>query len=159
MTDPLSVHVLLKALLSGLLIYAAIQDLTRLRIPNALSLCVFALFPAYVMSVPGGFPWVSALLIASSLLVLGVIGFSQGWVGGGDVKLLSATALWAGPDRLLEFLFITALAGGVLALALVAYTRLVGFWTDAAPHAGKLPYGVAIAVGGIAALTIIPALG
>jgi len=60
---------------------------------------------------------------------------------------------------LLEFLFITALAGGVLALALVAYTRLVGFWTDAAPHAGKLPYGVAIAVGGIAALTIIPALG
>jgi prepilin peptidase CpaA len=156
MTDPLSVHVLLKALLSGLLVYAAIQDLTRLRIPNALSLCVLALFPAYALSAPGEFPWIMALVIAAGLLVLGIIGFSQGWIGGGDVKLLSATALWAGPDRLFDFLFITALAGGVMAVALIVYARLVDLGM-ATPNGGKLPYGVAIAAGGIAVMTMNPA--
>ncbi|MBT6095451.1 MAG: pilus assembly protein CpaA [Rhodospirillaceae bacterium] len=155
-TDPISVQALLKVILVGLLIWAAWQDLTRLKIPNTISLAVLGLFPLYAWTVPGEFPWLLAGLIAAVLLVLGIIAFSRGLIGGGDVKLLAATALWAGPAQVLDFLFITAIAGGVLGLLALASARMAGIGIGALGD-GKLPYGVAIAVGGIAALTILPA--
>ena len=63
-------------------------------------------------------------------------------LGGGDVKLLAAAALWTGSAALLPFLMATALAGGLLAALFLAFARREG-----KPVA--LPYGVAIAAGGI----------
>lgn len=156
MFDPTSVHLLLKAILAGLLAWAAWQDLTRLRIPNAASLAIAALFPAFAYSAPTAFPWMMALVIGAGMLALGVIAFNTGWIGGGDAKLLAATALWAGPERLLDFLFVTAIAGGALGVLALVSARLVGVSIGALGD-GKLPYGVAIAAGGIAAIAVFPA--
>ena len=88
-------------------------------------------------------------------------------------KLLAALSLWAGPDQFVQFLLVTALTGGALSLLTLWYRRwdfvvqahlaALGMATTGHPAAGAdapaggaaarsstLPYGVAIAVGGIA---------
>jgi prepilin peptidase CpaA len=90
-------------------------------------------------------------------------------LGAGDVKLAAAIGTWLGPAGMLEASVLAALAGGVLALLVLARRRRVAalatgvaFWA-AALQRGQLtkplvndktdllPYGVALAVG--AALT------
>jgi prepilin peptidase CpaA len=63
-------------------------------------------------------------------------------LGGGDVKLLAASALWTGSAALLPFLTATALAGGLLAAVFLVFARRGG-------RRVALPYGVAIAAGGL----------
>ncbi len=141
---------------AGLLVYAAVEDVRRLIIPNTLSAAVGALFPAYALSAAGPVDWLGALAVGAGALAVGFLLFARGFIGGGDAKLLAATALWAGPPLLLTFLLVTSMAGGAVALAMLAYYRLrrrVVASGDAAlerPAAKfELPYGVAIAVGGL----------
>ena len=68
-------------------------------------------------------------------------------LGGGDVKLLAAGALWLGAAALGPFLLATVLAGGVLAVAFLLAGLLRRRAAGAA--AASLPYGIAIAAGGI----------
>ena len=153
----------------GLVLLAAIWDVVSRRIPNLLPLIIAALYFAHA-----GFagdwaemPW--HLLCGMGVLVVGIFIFALGWMGGGDVKLLAALALWAGPDQLILLLLMTCFAGGALALIyvlpviLTRNPRISGLidWffltilKKPAPllQAGKaiglqLPYGVAIAVAG-----------
>jgi prepilin peptidase CpaA len=69
-------------------------------------------------------------------------------MGGGDVKLAAALALWFSPASTLKFLLLMSLAGGVLTLGVMAFHRLK-------QREGKpeIPYGVAIAFGGLFILT------
>ena len=62
------------------------------------------------------------------------------WMGGGDVKLLTALALWIEPEWFLRLLIVMALVGGVL-------TIVMGAWHIARRQRDRLaiPYGVAIA--------------
>ncbi len=68
-------------------------------------------------------------------------------MGGGDVKLAAALALWFSPISTVKFLVWMSLAGGVLTIGVVAVHRARG-------RTGRpeIPYGVAIAVGGLAIL-------
>lgn len=152
-----SAHGLPLAIFVGLLAWAGYSDATRLRIPNTVSLALAGLFPAYAYLVPGGFPWLLAAIIAMALLVLGIIAFAHGLIGGGDAKMLSAVALWAGPEHVLDFLMITALAGGVLGVAALISARFAGLGGTVL-SGGKLPYGVAIAAGGLMAVVVAPSL-
>ena len=95
--------------------------------------------------------------------------FQVGWMGGGDVKLLGALALGLSVTQLIQLVMITGLAGGLLALAHLMLRRLprprrspsgssfvrrvyaVERWRNIR-HA-PLPYGVAIACGGILVLS------
>jgi prepilin peptidase CpaA len=65
-------------------------------------------------------------------------------MGGGDVKLLTALALWIQPAWFLKLLVGMALIGGVL-------TLLMGAWHVARRRKNKLaiPYGVAISAAGL----------
>jgi len=65
-------------------------------------------------------------------------------MGGGDVKLLTALALWIAPMPFLKLLVIMALAGGVL-------TIVMGAWHLMRRQRDRIaiPYGVAIAFGGL----------
>jgi prepilin peptidase CpaA len=82
----------------------------------------------------------------------------MGWLGGGDAKLLAAASLWVGPAGAAPFVVFTALAGGALALALMA-ARTVAAPPEKGPEwlrraltpKGDIPYGVAIAAGALAA--------
>jgi prepilin peptidase CpaA len=70
--------------------------------------------------------------------------FALKWMGGGDVKLLTALALWIEPEWFLKLLVMMALVGGVLTIAL-------GAWHVMRRQSDKLaiPYGVAIAIAGL----------
>jgi prepilin peptidase CpaA len=68
-------------------------------------------------------------------------------MGGGDVKLAAALALWFPPVSTLRFLVIMSIAGGLLTLVVLLVHRLRK--KEGRP---EVPYGVAIAIGGLAIL-------
>jgi prepilin peptidase CpaA len=68
-------------------------------------------------------------------------------MGGGDVKLAAALALWFPPGVTVKFLVLMSIAGGVLTLAVLGLHRLKE--REGRP---EIPYGVAIAFGGLAIL-------
>jgi prepilin peptidase CpaA len=152
-------HVACLALLAALLVGAAAQDLRTMHIANGFSLAIVGLFAVWAASdVAWGGASLAALgtAVACSVAVFaaGAAAFAVGGVGGGDVKLLAAVSLFAGPPRLLDFLVVTAIAGGVIGVAMLAGAPMgrtavaaAGPWRERL-RAG-LPYGPAIAVGGV----------
>lgn len=101
------------------------------------------------------------VLIAGLACAMTAAMFSFGWMGGGDVKLSGAVFLWAGPHATWAVLCVISLAGLPLALLMLALRRL--------PHASPrqtspvlqcfevergVPYGVALACGGIWAIFV-----
>ncbi len=151
--------VLLIQALAALLVWAAISDLRRFVIPNRVSLSIALLYPAYVLSAPQPVDWPVALAIAVATFLAGAFAFSRGWFGGGDVKLLAAASLWAGPVLLPTLLFVTGVTGGLLgivALAKPCLARITSGWRVTAPASSpacvpsrtNIPYGVAISAGG-----------
>jgi prepilin peptidase CpaA len=130
-------------------LYAAFCDAASFRIPNLASVVI-------VLTSPVAVDWIRALLVAGLVFLAGLALFARGLVGGGDVKFLAATVLWAGAPLLLPQLLVTGLAGGVLALGAVVLQRMRRFRTEgvtgvvasgAIDTSQKIPYGVAIAAG------------
>lgn len=106
--------VVLLAVFFGLLVIAAIKDVRTMTIPNSISLVMVALYPGFVAV--AGIDWLDGLLAGAVVFAVGLVLFALGWLGGGDVKLLAATSLWAGTGLLLPALFVTAIAGGALCI-------------------------------------------
>src|SRR5579885_2254518 len=148
---------ILLALFLGLLAWAALSDGIRFRIPNAASLGVALLYPAHVAVSQAAVDWIGGLLLAALLFLLGLGLFARGLVGGGDVKLLSASALWAGPHLILPFVIVMGLTGGLRAVAVGFSQRLRRSKAAAtadipesvleADIVERVPYGIAIAAG------------
>ena len=146
------------AVFVGLLIAAALNDLCVYRIPNWIVVVIVALYPVFVFSTELPIDWLYALAGAVGAFAIGFALFSFGFMGGGDVKLISATSLWAGPTHIVEFLLVTAIVGGLMSIIMVTPARLAlasAFDTFGLHRpreillANVLPYGVAIAVGGV----------
>jgi len=145
--------------LAGLLIAAAWQDLRTLHIGNALSAAVAALFGVWsVIGMMSDTYTVVAfglsVACAASLFVLGAVAFAAGVLGGGDVKLLAAVGLFAGPALIVDLLLVTALSGGLLGVAALAGVPIGGISSPGEASLrgrlrGRLPYGPAIAAGGL----------
>ncbi len=146
---------LLALLAIGLFAAAAAEDMARRRIANRLVLGIAALAVLRIgLGLAAGAAVTPLWDLAAALAVFGggVAAFHFGLFGGGDAKLLAAGALWTGAGSVGAFLFATALAGGVLALGFLVWTaRARGRGGEAQNPA--LPYGVAIAAGGILATT------
>jgi prepilin peptidase CpaA len=169
MFGPASVHLLVMALFFGLLAVAVLTDVKTLRIPNRLCLAVVAIYPAHVLASPIPVDWPGALMLAAAVFVVGLASFAAGWVGGGDVKLMAATALWAGSASFIAFLLATSVVGGVIAVLMLSQVRFVvaqiaetaGFCEIRDVVLGRsIPYGVAIAAGGwVVGVRLIPASG
>jgi prepilin peptidase CpaA len=140
---------LLLALLALLLLVAAVVDVRTFTISNRLNAVVALLAPVYWWSI--GLPlWPAAAIqvgISVAVFVLLAGAFYAGMMGGGDVKLAAALALWFSPPSTLKFLVLMSIAGGVLTLVVLAVHRL-------RKKAGRpeIPYGVAIAFGGLCIL-------
>jgi prepilin peptidase CpaA len=155
MTIPVALHLLPLAGFAGLMATAALEDLRRLIIPNGLVLGLCLLWPLHLATAAttslagagGAALWAAAVLIAGAVL------FSRGLIGGGDVKLLAAASLWAGPAGTPTLLVLTGLLGGVLCLLLMTP---VGAFVAATRGAKPIlvPYGVAIATAAL--LVTIP---
>ena len=145
---------------AGLMTAAAVEDIRRLVIPNAIvtGLCVLwplQLASASTISLNGS---IGAALCAAAVFAAGALLFSRGLMGGGDVKLLAAAALWAGPATTPALLVVTAVLGGILAVALLSPLVLRAVFAPAAAGAAlkrmPVPYGVAIA--GASLIVTIP---
>jgi prepilin peptidase CpaA len=137
---------ILLGLLALLLLAASWCDLRSRTIPNGLNAAV-ALLALPFWWAAGLALWPDAALqIAVAALVFGLFAgaFALGAMGGGDVKLVAALALWLPWQAVLMLLVLMSLAGGALTLAMVVRKRLAG-------RQGQLeiPYGVAIAFGGL----------
>ena len=142
---------LLELLLSGLAIVvftaAAISDARTRRISNRLS-AGLALLGAGAASA------VADLAVAIVVFGLGAIAFRFRVLGGGDVKLLAASALWLGLGEIGAFLLATAFAGGLLAMIFLGWQLLrPGPRLTSKPP--SLPYAIAIAAGGIMTTAIV----
>lgn len=145
-------------LLVALLAAAAVQDAVELKISNALTVPVFAL--ALVAMLSAGLSpdlWENFAVFAAVLLG-GTFLFARHMLGGGDVKLLAAVAVWADGGTALRLLVMIAMAGGILALATlflrtVVSDRIAARVKTLQPRAG-IPYGIAIAAGTLLAVAI-----
>jgi prepilin peptidase CpaA len=148
-----------------LLVAAGWQDLRTMRIANRLSIAIAGAFAVWALAgVAAGTLVVGdaalAVVCSVGLFLLGALAFAAGALGGGDVKLLAAASLFAGPSFLPEFLMIVALAGGAMAVAILAGAQIgpvapagEGPSSDRTTVRtrlrGALPYGPAIAAGGL----------
>jgi prepilin peptidase CpaA len=153
---------ILFALLPGLMAYACFSDLFTMRISNRVCLFVLALFPVTALAV-GMAPYVIGWHLLTGLAVLAVSFtlFAFGWVGGGDAKLVAASAVWFGAEQTLEYVALSCLLGGALTMAILyarSYPLPAGL--AARPWIAHLherttgiPYGIAL---GISALAMLP---
>ena len=139
----------LNLILAGLLVRACVTDLASRIISNRLNLTIALLAPIYWVAV-GLSPWPDMAIqlgLAATVFALFALAFHFGMMGGGDVKLAAALALWFSVPDTIRMIVIMSLAGGVLTLFVIWHHK----------HKGRLgrpeiPYGVAIAVGAWAIL-------
>lgn len=142
--DPLRYALL--AALAIALVTAGFTDLRSRRIANRLNATIalgaplfwwasdFALWPQVALQLG---------VALASLCILSAL-FAMRAMGGGDVKLLAALALWIAPGLFFKLVVLMALLGGVLTLVL-------GMWHlyRRRPERLSVPYGVAIALAGL----------
>jgi prepilin peptidase CpaA len=177
MLSTTAIFVVALTIFTALLLWAAVSDYRRYIIPNQVSLGALALFPVYVMSAPEPVAWVFALVMAAVFFVVGFAMYLLRAMGAGDAKLLPVVMLWVGPKDFSAFMIV--LLGGSLVLAGVigvrtaldqmrasereAATGGTAVAVSALARFGRLlaelrhvpflkiqvPYGVAIAAGGI----------
>ena len=142
----------LAAIVFSLLLLAAMEDLWRLQISDWLSGAVAAgAFLALAVDGAVVDVWQNLLLFAV-VLGFGTLLFARGWMGGGDVKLLAAAALWFDLDQGWKMLVAVAIAGGLEALAIMLLRMLP--WPASLREKlavlrrhEAMPYGLAIAAG------------
>jgi prepilin peptidase CpaA len=159
------------ALYALLLAAAAVTDVWKFKIPNWVSAALLVLFVPTALLLPLEVDWLSHVGAGLSVLAVGVVLFVRGWLGAGDVKLMTAVSLWAGFAYLAQFVFIVALAGGALALLLLVLRMLIARLPAVRAASGglvlprvlvvgeRVPYGVAIACGAILLGLRLPLLG
>jgi prepilin peptidase CpaA len=165
--NPLALSVL--ALYAGILLWTAAIDAQRFVIPNRL---VLALVAAFAVAGPLLLPLdMIPRHLGAGVVVLGVglLLFRFRLLGGGDVKLFAAVAVWIGLNMvlILQLLFVI-LAGGVLSLLLLAArTRLgrelvspllaaAGVSPRLLDKGAPVPYAIAICIGSLAVVPWMP---
>lgn len=146
MINPASV---LLAILAILLVIAAVGDVRTRIIPNWLNAAIALLaIPFWFAAGFSGHDMLIQLGLAGAVLAVFAGCFMIGMMGGGDVKMLAALALWMPLAKMFVLLVWMALAGGVLTIGMLIYYRLRKN-TDKI----EIPYGVAISTSALLLVT------
>jgi len=127
--------------LGAMLVAAAVTDLRARIISNRLNLAIALLAPAWWLAC--GLPlWPGVavqLLVGLTVFATFTGLFALGWMGGGDVKLLGALALWFPWGPMLSLLVLMAVLGGVVTIVTVVHHRMTRRLGQP-----EIPYGIAI---------------
>lgn len=141
------------------MLFAAVSDMLSMTIANRVSLLLVATF-AIVAPLTGmdwatyGWHFAAALLVLMVTFTL----FAFGGMGGGDAKMLAATALWMGFSvELLQYVVYSTLIGGLLTILLLMYRGSVLatftgdnlFMKNFADSKKGVPYGIALGISGL----------
>jgi len=136
----------LLGLLAAILVWIAVVDVRTYTISDRINVAIALLAPVYWLS--AGVPlWPDAAIrvgVGVLVFVLFAGAFYMNVMGGGDVKLAGALALWFTPFETLTLIVVMSIAGGLLTLVVLVAHRLRR--KEGRP---EVPYGVAIAVGGM----------
>lgn len=131
-------------------------DLRKQIIPNGLNLVVLVVGLVAVPVMFGGMGLAWGLAHFAAALVVGIGLFAIGAWGGGDAKFFAVCALWIPIQHTVAYLVGLGIAGLLLIVAWLVWAKLSG---KPVSRKSPLPYGVAIALGGIFAVVSVPALG
>lgn len=141
------------------MVFAAISDTLSMTIANRVPVLLLLVFA--VVAPMTGMGWAEYGLhfaAGATVLVVTFALFAMGGMGGGDAKLLAATAVWMGMGvPLFEYLVISAIAGGVLTFAILSYRKSAiavftsrnMFLRNFAEETNGVPYGIALGAGGL----------
>ena len=135
--------------LGGLLVSAGIEDARTREIANWKTAAVALLAPLWWYA-NGLDPWPDmAVQLGCALAVFAVflVAFHFGLMGGGDVKLIVALALWLPFASFLTMMMVMSIAGGVVTLIMMGESRIKKNRENI-----EVPYGVAIAIAGLLAI-------
>src|SRR5258705_10022420 len=91
---------------------AAFEDFRRLVIPNLLPVILCIAWPLHFAAAPSLIGALSAIGCALAVFLVGAALFARGFLGGGDVKLLTAATLWAGAPGTPSLPGLTGVVGG-----------------------------------------------
>jgi len=146
---------------------AAFTDLISMTIPNRVSLILAISFLIIAPLTGMAIPMIGMHLAAGLAVFCGCFAlFALNVMGGGDAKLLSAAALWFGFNQsLILFLCCVGVIGGLLTFAILmirSQSNSILAISLPVPSslllAKKVPYGIAIAIGGFMAFPYSPML-
>jgi prepilin peptidase CpaA len=133
-------------ILAALLLYAAVGDLRTREIPNPLNAAIALLAIPFWWAL--GLPlWPDVVIqigVALGVFFIFALLFQLGYMGGGDVKMLSALALWLPLGGVISLVIIMSIVGGLLTLVTMGHHRRT---KREGPI--EVPYGVAIALAGL----------
>jgi prepilin peptidase CpaA len=151
------------AIIAGLLVFSALHDLCFRTIPNWVSLAVLGI--GLLVRFNSG-QFLASILAVAIVFVLLFFCWLRGWIGGGDMKLLSAVSAAVPPSMSPTLVIVVALAGGVLGLFYLLVRPLVARPVARRPgdslarrvlktearrvrRGGPLPYAMAILAGAV----------
>ncbi len=133
-------------LLAVMLLMAAWTDIKTRTISNELNATI-ALLAVVFWFIAGEAIWPDIAIrigVALGVFIVFAVLFMLRMMGGGDVKMIAALALWLPLGALMVMLTVMALAGGAITLFILIRQR----WRPNAERP-EVPYGVAIAIGGL----------
>lgn len=141
------------------MVFAAVSDMLSMTIANRVPLLLLAVF--LLVAPLTGMAWADIglhLAAGGGMLVITFALFALGGMGGGDAKLIAATAVWMGFGLpLLEYLLTAAILGGMLTLGILSFrgsmlshiTSQNMFLRNFTQDAGGVPYGIALGIAGL----------
>jgi prepilin peptidase CpaA len=144
------------------LMFAALHDVAARTVPNWSSLALLGI--GFVLRMIEG-NWAASLSVGAVVFIVSVVCWLRGWLGGGDVKLLTAASVVVPPLMSVNLLLAVSLAGGALAVVYLLLSLVVNVPRRDRPQGkmrrilraeryrisrkGPLPYASAIAAGAI----------
>lgn len=141
--------VILLGLLVVILVSAGIEDARIREISNWKNAAIALLALPWWFAM-GLNPWPDmAIQLGIALIVFALFAaaFQFGMMGGGDVKMIAALALWFPFDKLVSLIVIMSLVGGALTLVM-----LIDKWIRRRSEQPEIPYGIAIAIAALLTL-------
>jgi prepilin peptidase CpaA len=142
----------------GAMAFAAAMDLFTMTIPNRISLFLVAAFLLFAPICGLGLSDIALhFAVAFGMLLLGIVFFVRGWMGGGDAKLIAAASLWMGAENLWPYIASAVIVGGILGAMLLVYRAIAPpLWLCRQEWAMRLhdkdegiPYGIALCAAGL----------